>query len=142
VIIHSANELIAFTSGLAQSNEWPLRIEVKKASGRSIPMNSTFHMWMNELSVFLISKGRKDASPKFCKDLMKYTFLGCEDVEMTNAVTGSKVLMMELRHTSKLDEGEFLHSMEQVNQWCADKGLLLTVPIKSEYRELIERQNN
>ena len=142
MIIHSANELIAFTSGLAQSNEWPLRIEVKKASGRSIPMNSTFHMWMNELSVFLISKGRKGSSPAFCKELMKYTFLGCEEVERVNAVTGSKVLMMELRHTSKLDKGEFLHFMEQVNQWCADKGLLLTVPIKSEYRELIERQNN
>lgn len=134
-------QLLALMHDIAKTGDFPLEISAKKASRRTIPMNSTLHMWFGELSKFLVSKGRKDCTPEFCKDLMKFTFLGCEEVERINAVTGERVKMQKLRSTTDLDKGEYLYFMEQVNQWCADKGCLLTMPIKSEYRELIERQN-
>lgn len=103
---------------------------------RTLSQNSLFHLWMSTLSKSLIDKGRSDATPEFCKDLMKHTFLGYKRVERVNAVTGEKQTIDSLKHTSKTDVGEMTYFMDQVYAWCADKGIFLEIPEDSEYNKL------
>lgn len=73
---------------------------------RSLNQNALSHMWYGEISAYLIKSGRTDATPAWVKRNLKKTYLGCEEVEYTDFVTGEKVKMWEPRHTSKLDTGD------------------------------------
>lgn len=108
---------------------------------RSLSQNAVFHMWCGELSQFLTGKGRAFATPEWCKDAMKYTFLGFEAVGHTNVTTGEIMAYSELKHTSNLSTGEMFHFMEQVESWCAGIGCLLTIPEKSEYMTIKKQVN-
>ena len=44
----------------------PLRLQVKEwRDKRSLSQNSLFHMWMGEISEYLINSGRTDATPEW-----------------------------------------------------------------------------
>ena len=98
-------------------------------------------MWMAEISRWLISHGREFATHEWCKDAMKHTFLGYEDVFDTDVVTGISTRRQALRHTSKLDTGEMKLFMDLVYAWALDKGLPLTIPEGCQYDELNKREN-
>lgn len=108
---------------------------------RSLSQNSLAHMWFGEISEYLIKSGRSDATPDWVKRNLKRTYLGCEEITYTDFVTGEKVSTWEPRHTSDLDTGEMHFFLNQVEQWCAQFGLALTIPINSEYQILKEKQN-
>lgn len=107
---------------------------------RSLSQNALFHVWVGELSNYLISKGRKDAGKEFSKDLLKHTFLGYEDVKRVNALTGEVVFTSTLKQTSKLGVGEMTYFMSQCYSWCLDIGLMLPIPETSEYYQLMQSQ--
>ncbi|MDI9276196.1 YbcN family protein [Pantoea sp. EABMAA-21] len=108
---------------------------------RSLSQNSLAHMWFGEISEYLIKSGRSDATPDWVKRNLKRTYLGCEEITYTDFVTGEKVTTYEPRHTSSLDTGDMHFFLNQVEQWCAQFGLALTIPINSEYQILKEKQN-
>lgn len=108
---------------------------------RSLNQNSLSHMWYGEISEYLIKSGRTDASPEWVKRNLKKTYLGCEQVEYTDFVTGEKVSTWEPRHTSSLDTGEMHYFLNQVERWCAQFGLALTIPADSEYQKLKDKQD-
>lgn len=108
---------------------------------RSLNQNSLSHMWYGEISEYLIKSGRTDATPEWVKRNLKKTYLGCEQVEYTDFVTGEKVSTWEPRHTSSLDTGEMHFFLNQVERWCAQFGLALTIPADSEYQKLKDKQN-
>lgn len=107
---------------------------------RSLSQNSLQHLWYSEISAYLIKSGRKDASPEWVKRNLKKTYLGCEEVEYTDFVTGEKVSTWEPRHTADLDTGEMHFYLNQVEQWCSQFGLALTIPADSEYNQLRQKQ--
>lgn len=111
-------------------------------SKRSEPQNRTFHMWMSEQSKYLISKGRKFATPEWCKDAMKHTFLGYEMRNKTNVVTGEIFTTSELKRTRDLNTGEMTHFMDRVYEWSLSIGCLLTIPDNCEYAQLKRKQEN
>lgn len=108
---------------------------------RSLSQNSLAHMWFSEISEYLIKSGRIDATPAWVKRNLKRTYLGCEEITYTDFVTGEKVTTYEPRHTSSLDTGEMHFFLNQVERWCAQFGLVLTIPHDSEYQKLKEKQN-
>lgn len=108
---------------------------------RSLSQNSLIHMWFGEISEYLIKSGRSDATPEWVKRNLKRTYLGCEEVTYTDFVTGDKSTTYEPRHTSSLDTGEMHYFLTQVEQWCAQFGLVLTIPHDSEYQKLKDKQN-
>jgi hypothetical protein len=65
------------------------------------------------------------------KLMVKYKFLGTEDIEVSKTTIPAQV-----RRTSTLDRGEMLYFMEQVEAWCIDLGVKLTKPQNSEYSKL------
>ncbi|HGV3510261.1 TPA: YbcN family protein [Klebsiella michiganensis] len=107
---------------------------------RSLSQNALSHMWYEEISDYLINSGRTDATPKWVKRNLKKTYLGCEEVTYTDFITGEKTTTWEPRHTADLDAGEMHHFMCQVEGWCAQFGLVLTIPQSSEFQVLRDKQ--
>ena len=60
---------------------------------------------------------------------------------MHNAVTGELVVSHELKKTRELDPGEMFNFMRQCEEQLLGWGVKLITPIKSEYRQIMERQN-
>ncbi|EPR3265859.1 TPA: YbcN family protein [Enterobacter hormaechei subsp. xiangfangensis] len=117
------------------------RLQVKPWSEkRSLSQNSLLHMWLAEISEYLIRSGRTDATPKWVKRNLKKTYLGCEEVTYTDFVTGAKETAWEPRHTSQLDTGEMHIFLCKVEAWCAQFGLTLTIPNGCEYQQLRDKQ--
>lgn len=125
----------------AMLKDGPVRVRLSGQKARSLSQNATFHMWMTEMSRWLTSHGREFATPEWCKDAMKHTFLGYEDVFDTDVVTGISTRRQALLHTSKLDTGEMKLFMDLVYSWALDKGLPLTIPEGCQYDELNKREN-
>lgn len=133
------SELIARVTAMLADGPVQVKLSGKKA--RSLSQNALSHMWYSEVSRWLIGKGKDFATPEWCKDALKNTFLGVEDVFHTDVVTGVSTRRQELRHTSKLDVGEMKLYLDLVYHWCLDRGLMLTIPEGCQYQELCKREN-
>lgn len=108
---------------------------------RSLSQNALSHVWYEQLSEYLIRRGKTIATKEWVKDAMKHTYLGYEQREMVDVVTGEKTTISSLRHTSDLDTGEMHFFLTQVEGWALNIGCKLTVPADSEYMNLKEKQN-
>ncbi|QXA73932.1 YbcN family protein [Klebsiella aerogenes] len=108
---------------------------------RSLSQNNLSHAWYEQISKYLVSRGKAFASPEWVKDALKHTYLGYEQREMTDVITGEKITVSSLRHTSDLDTGDMFDYMSKVQAWAAEIGCLVSVPADSEYQQLRERQD-
>lgn len=127
-------ELVAKVTAMLADGPVQVKLSGKKA--RSMSQNNLAHLWFGEISRWLTSHGREFATPEWCKNAMKHTFLGYEDVFDMDVITGISTRRQELRHTSKLDVGEMKLFMDQVYHWCLEKELMLTIPDDCEYDRL------
>ncbi|WP_237388402.1 hypothetical protein [Xenorhabdus sp. Sc-CR9] len=119
-----------------------LNISIKPyKSKRSLPQNNLSHKWYDEISKYLIKRGRTWMMPEKVKFDLKATYLGFEEVEYTDFVTGKKYTKEQLRQTSKLNTGDMHYYMSQIEAWCAQFGLTLTTPHDSEYMTLKRSQD-
>jgi len=119
----------------------PYRVKISEwHDKRSLPQNSPQHIWYAELSVYIIKRGKSFASPEWVKDALKHTYLGYEEREMVDVVTGEKTVMLSLRHTADLDTGEMHFYLNQVEEWVLNIGCRLTVPADSQYNQLKNKQ--
>lgn len=116
--------------------EGPAQVKLSGKKARSLSQNNLAHLWFGEISRWLIGHGREFATPEWCKNAMKHTFLGYEDVFDTDVISGISTRRQELRRTSKLDVGEMKLFMDQVYHWCLEKELMLTIPDDCEYDRL------
>lgn len=119
----------------------PVSVQLKSHTKRSLSQNALAHAWFGELSRWLISKGKDFATPEWVKAAMKSTFLGYVEVVDTDVITGKKTSRQELRHTSSLDTGEMKLFMDMVYGWALDRGMMLTIPDNSEYKQLCNLEN-
>jgi len=106
----------------------------KYTNPRSLSQNALVHVWFDTMATHFSKK--VDTNAEQMKSLMKYKFLGTEDL-----VVGKTVIKDQLRSTSKLDKGEMTHFMNQVYDWAVDHGVTLPMPADSEYMKLREAQN-
>lgn len=107
---------------------------------RSLSQNNLSHKWYSEISKYLIQSGRTWMTEEKVKNDLKATFLGYEEIEQTNFVTGEITVREQLRQTSKLDTGDMYQYMTKIEAWCAQFGLQLTIPHTSEYMKLKDQQ--
>ena len=111
-----------------------VKLVVSAGSNRSISQNNLFWMWMTEMAEHFASKGVENSTKDQMHDLMCHKFLG------TITVTVGKTQITRLKSLRDLDKGDMLYFMQQMDEWSADHGLLLTHPEDSEYQRLIEEQ--
>ncbi|WP_241609689.1 YbcN family protein [Rosenbergiella australiborealis] len=107
---------------------------------RSLSQNSLQHCWYSEISRYLIKRGKDFCTPEWVKDAMKHSYLGYEEIERVDVVTGERKVVQELKHTSKLTTGDMHYYLSKVESWAQSIGCLLTVPDNCEYRELQRKQ--
>ncbi|ELY4607645.1 YbcN family protein [Cronobacter turicensis] len=107
---------------------------------RSLSQNALAHLWFEEISDYLTKRGKAFASPAWVKDALKHSYLGYEEREMTDVITGEKTTIRSLRHTSDLDTGEMHFFLTQVEGWALNIGCRLTIPEDSEYAQLRAKQ--
>lgn len=116
--------------------EGPVQVKLSGKKARSLSQNSLSWLWYNEISRWLISKGKDFATAQWVHDAMCHTFLGHEDVMDTDVITGVSTRRSALRGTSGLDVGEFKLYLDMVYHWALNYGLLLTIPEDCEYDRL------
>ena len=142
------------------SEEWEqsdsgLMMYLKPLGKRSLSQNSTAHMWWGQAGEYFQEHmpGLIWDGVKFCdmktkeqrleavKEMQKVQFLGYKERRMHNAVTGELTISHELKKTRELDPGEMFNFMRQCEDQLLGWGVKLITPIKSEYRQIMERQN-
>jgi len=142
-------KLTANSIGLFIAELWKLDLTkawrvtiVQWREKRSNDQNSFQHVIYNEISAFLISKGRTDWCPKFTKRNMKNNFLGWEVTEYTDVKTGEITTREELISTSGLDVGVACDYITKLLDWAQSIGCTIKIPAQCEYRDYLDKQNH
>lgn len=136
-IVSTDSQWLAFVSQVVDMREEtgkPVKLTLKSCSIRSLNQNSTYWMWLGELShqiklkvgdVYSVDDLHEWFKEKFCPN--KIITMGKNSIS--------------IKSTKKLDTGEMHFYMNQLHEWAVNAGFALTVPIESEYRKIIERQS-
>lgn len=108
---------------------------------RSLSQNAFQHVIYDEISAYLISRGRTDCTRKWVKDMLKNKFLGWEEKEFVDIKTGERIVKEVLRSTSDLDVGDAVHYTDQIIAWANDIGCRIKIPSNSDYMKYKEAQD-
>lgn len=119
----------------------PLKVVVKNYGRRSLSQNALQHVVYAEISEYLISKGRTDWTPEFVKEQLKNKFLGWEDKEFVDVVTGQKTVKSVLVKTATLDKGDAYQFTTEILAWAESIGCYIKIPENCEYMELTREQS-
>lgn len=137
-IISTDSQWLAFVSQVVDMREEtgkPVKLTLKSWSTRSLNQNSTYWMWLGELSHQIKLKVGDVYSVDDLHEWFKEKFCPNKTITMgKNSIS--------IKSTKKLDTGEMHFYMNQLHEWSVNAGFKLTVPIDSEYRKIIERQND
>jgi len=131
---YERKQAIELISKLDLQRAWRVTI-VQWREKRSLDQNALAHRWFQEAADYFdvaASAGYKPA--EVMKEYFKRKFLPSKEI----LIKGTPVLVPP--QTSKLDMGEMIHFMTQVDDWCAQRGCPLTKPENSQYIELMREQ--
>lgn len=136
------NLFIKEITEIANSTDKRLRVSLKEwREKRSIDQNSLSHMWYGEVAE---QASTRDGNYKFdieeVKTKLKEMFLGYEDIEVKDLITGETRTEKRLRKTSELGVGDMYFYLCQVEVWAINNNYKLTVPKKCQFRELKEKE--
>ena len=124
-------------------NNETLSVDVKVYKPvRSISQNKFQHSIYNEISKYLVKKGRKDWTPEVVKENMKNKFLGWIDKEYIDICTGEVTTRQVLRSSAKLDKGDAYQFTTEIICWAEDIGLTIKIPVISAHHKQQAEQNN
>ena len=148
VAIAACEEAAKFMAGIAEGKVFSVAISEKDPG--SIAMLRTWHGWMGETAVFMQlhgcrmphyvdSKGVPHGTRPFNADdsheLFTHQYLGSDE----NGIRKSWV-MSKSGDTIQASIGDRLWAMDQHMAYCAERGIKLTIPRKSEYWKLKQEQ--
>lgn len=111
-----------------------LCVEVKKwVDKRSIPQNSTYHMWLGEIAKQVNRRTDSAVDPEDLHEYMKGIYCPVRTVQL-----GDKTI--SIKSTKRLDKGEMFHYMTKIEAWAAERKIILTVPYGSDYQRIRDEQ--
>jgi len=137
---HQIDQLSNFLKVSIPKEGWRVTFAPWKEK-RSLDQNSFQHCIYQDISEYLISRGRKDCTPEWVKAMLKNKFLGWVPQEFTDLITGAKVTRDVLRETAKLDVGEAYYYTTEIIEWASSIGLEIKIPTHCEYSNLRNAQN-
>lgn len=140
LVFDNAGSLISQLWKLDYSKAYRVNI-VEWRNKRKLSQNGLQHVIYDEISEYLIRKGRTDWTPKYTKNQMKNNFLGWITEDFTNVLTGEVTTRQVLKKTSDLDTGEAYDYTTRLIDWAHNIGCEIKIPEKCEYRELQDLQN-
>ena len=137
--LHSSNIKSIFSTliELVKSEKrYRLTIKIWKDK-RTIDQNSLSHMWYTDIAKQANQRLKTNSyTMDSVKHDLKEMFLGYEEIEHKNVITGEMTKKLELIKTSDLDIGEMHFFLQQVETWSYQNGFKLRIPNDSEYRKL------
>lgn len=137
--LHSSNIKSIFSTliELVESGKrYRLIIKIWKDK-RTIDQNSLSHMWYTDIAEQANQRLKTNSyTMNSVKHDLKEMFLGYEEIEHKNVITGELTKKLELIKTSDLDTGEMYFFLQQVETWSYQNGFKLRIPNDSEYRKL------
>lgn len=137
--LHSSNIKSIFSTliELVESGKrYRLIIKIWKDK-RTIDQNSLSHMWYTDIAEQANQRLKTNSyTMNSVKHDLKEMFLGYEEIEHKNVITGEITKKLELIKTSDLDTGEMHFFLQQVETWSYQNGFKLRIPNDSEYRKL------
>ena len=105
---------------------------------RSLSQNAMSHIWYREIAKEMADKGHKidhEEPAEVWKLWLKKRFLGTASYSI-----GNQQIPEQVKSTSKLTKGEFVHYLDNVYHWATKQGIRLSIPAESEYAELQAQQ--
>lgn len=102
---------------------------------RSHPQRKTQWMWYKEMADQIKAKDKGDYTDDDLHEYFKDEYCPVKEIKF-----GDKV--KKIKSTARLDTGEMHFYLQQIDMWAANAGFKLTIPVCSEYQELINRQNS
>ena len=105
---------------------------------RSLSQNAMSHIWYREIANSMADKGHKidhEEPAEVWKLWLKKRFLGTVSYSI-----GNQHIPEQVKSTSKLTKGEFVHFLDNVYHWATKQGIRLSIPAESEYAELQAKQ--
>lgn len=118
-----------------------LKLRITTCGKRSLSQNAFQHVIYQEISKYLVSKGREDWTPEFVKENMKNHFLGWDKKEYIDISSGCVSVREVLRKTSTLDKGESFNFTTQCLEWAESIGCNIRIPDDCAYRQMMDEQN-
>ena len=119
-----------------------LRVDIKIwKDKRSLNQNAFQHIIYQEISKHLISGGAYNWDAEKVKFELKNQFLGWEERERVDLITGEKSNVSVLRETAKLDKGDSYHYTTQIIDWAQSIGCTIKIPVSSDCYKYTQEQN-
>ena len=135
--MQSLGGLLDLLNGLFKSNPDKFyRIKVVEwRESRSLSQNSLYWKWLSEINEQNPLKvvNSEDKGAELWHEVFKKFY--CPESVITDGKTDMVIVSTKL-----LDTGQMHHYLTQIEHWAMNRGFKLTIPINSEYMELIERQ--
>jgi len=101
---------------------------------RSNDQNSLYWKWMGELAPQIKVNGVKFNAEIWAEFFKKYY---CPEKTIDMPLGEPSVV----KSTTELDTGEMHHYLNQIQSWCMREGHMLTIPDDSEYKQLLDKQD-
>jgi len=95
---------------------------------RSLSQNSMYWKWLTEIS----TQWSVSDDPEIIHEIFKKYF--CPEKTINKHLT--------IKSTKKLDVGEMCFYLNRIEQFCLDRGFIITIPDNCEYRELMNKQDS
>ena len=102
---------------------------------RSLSQNRLYWMWLNEICDQIQKRIGQEHDSETIHEYFKQTYC-----PQKSKMLGKKEI--HIASTTKLDKGEMHFYLNQIEQWCIDRGFTLTTPDGCEYTNLREQQND
>ena len=117
-----------------------LKVKITNSGKRSLSQNSFQHVCYQEISKYLVAKGRNEWTPEFVKKNLKNKMLGWKAETFVDVKTGERREIWTLKSSSKLDKGEAMNYITQILDWAESIGCHIKIPESSEYMKLMQSQ--
>ena len=117
-----------------------LKVKITNSGKRSLSQNSFQHVCYQEISKYLVAKGRNEWTPEFVKKNLKNKMLGWKAETFVDVKTGERRDIWTLKSSSKLDKGEAMNYITQILDWAESIGCHIKIPESSEYMKLMQSQ--
>ena len=123
------------TKMITSSPNIAYRVSIKqRKEKRSLSQNSLYWKWLGEVA----KQQNVSKDPEIWHEIFKKYY--CPEKLIEIPIVGIEPL--RVKSTKKLDIGEMTFYLNRIENFCIDRGIRLTIPESSEYRQLMDRQND
>ena len=128
--------LITELTKALQATGKPHRVTIRQwKESRSLSQNALYWKWLTEINKQApLQCDAKISGAEMWHEVFKKYYCPAKSVKNNHAE-------IAIKSTKSLDVGEMTHYLNKIENWCMDRGVMLTIPHDSQYYRLMEKQS-